>query len=89
MAEDGPYRRSPDALERRLTDGVVVLGPAPASPLALAGTARVLWEALEAPRTSEQLVAEMQQRFRGDPERIRQDVTATLDHLRRSGVLER
>jgi hypothetical protein len=82
-------RRAPSTLERHLTDGVLVLGPAPAEPLALTGTAGVLWDALADPWTTEALVAEMQRRFRGDPERIRRDVRATVDELVRAGVLDR
>lgn len=75
-------------LQRRLTDGIILLGPGSTEPISLSGSAVVLWDTLDASSDEAQLISAMQQRFRGDPDRIASDVTWTLETFRRSGLIE-
>jgi hypothetical protein len=68
-------------------DDVVVLDLEGAVYLKLNGSARVLWERLDAPCTESDLVAALVEHFGIDPERAAADVTGFVAELRRRELL--
>ena len=51
-------------------------------------TARALWESLAAPRTADELLAVVLQRFAGDEASVAGDINATLADWRERGIVE-
>jgi hypothetical protein len=88
------WGRDPRVLWRRITGGVVVLGPAMDTPAAVEGVlAADVWIALEQPQTAPelarhlcgQLAEELGEEI--DTDAVAAQVTATLTELDRLGVL--
>jgi len=65
-----------------------VLGPRSDRPITLEGTGVAIWDALETPRSPDELVALMAETFSTPPERIAADVGRLLDDLQSLGVVE-
>lgn len=75
------YRRSARALWRTSLRGVVVLGPDGDEVRHLSPPGDAVWELLAEPRTVEQLVAILSERFDGPRATIRSDVEQLLADL--------
>jgi hypothetical protein len=80
--------RRADALERRLPDGVMVLGAVPGDPIAVRGPAAAVWELLETPASVAALVATLAEIARVEPRTIVADVDVVIDRLAASGAIE-
>jgi len=82
------WRRQPGASWRRSLRGVVVLAPGADEPLTITGSGGEVWDLLDRPRTTEDLVSELSRRFPTDPATIRADVVELLAALASAGALE-
>jgi hypothetical protein len=82
------WRRQPGATWRQTLRGVVVLAPGAEEPVTIAGSGGAVWELLDRPRTTEDLVSELSQRYSTDPETVRRDLDGLLAQLAGAGALE-
>jgi len=82
------WRRQPGASWRDTLRGVVVLAPGGDEPVTITGSGGVVWGLLDRPRTIEELVSELSQRYPTDPATIRADVVELLAQLASKGALE-
>jgi hypothetical protein len=67
---------------------VVVRGTVDPEPVTLAGTGVAIWDALERPRSLDDLAGTLATMFAIDIDRVRCDLTPVLDDLVARGVLE-
>ena len=67
---------------------MVVLAPGAEEPVTIAGSGGVVWDLLARPRTTEELVRELSQRFSTDPATLAEDLAGLLDQLAAAGALE-
>jgi hypothetical protein len=81
------YVRVDGVLERAVADGVLLLGPDLDEPLAILGSTADVWPLLEEPRTVDELVAALADRYATDPDDVRPHVVATLTALTGSALL--
>ena len=54
----------------------------------MTGSGRAVWDLLARPRTTEELVSALSERFAADPATIRTDVVALVARLAAAGALE-
>ena len=80
-------RRADGALWRRSPTSVSVLAGGRVH--VLGGPAVAIWDVLEAPRSEDDVVAELVGHFEGDPDRISTEAAAAIDQLVALAVLER
>jgi Coenzyme PQQ synthesis protein D (PqqD) len=80
-------RRSQGVVWRRTMDGVVVLPARSVEPIALLGPAANMWEMLAEPLTAAELVAALADHYGVEPDRVTNEIRATLDGLLRRGAL--
>lgn len=73
--------RRPDVLARRGAFGVLLLAPTAEQPVLLEGTGVDLWDALEHPRTDEDLAVGLASVFGADPTTVAADIRTALDQL--------
>ena len=81
-------KRSPDALWREGSFGVVVLGSRASEPVTLAGTGSALWHAFDRERTVGEAAALLAAEFGTDTDRVARDVEPVLHTLLEAGALE-
>ncbi len=67
---------------------MVVLPPQADSPVTLAGTGALLWDALATPRTEADLAVDLAAPFAADPVVVATDLRTTLELLLELGALE-
>ena len=82
------WRRGPAVLWRRSLDAVLVLPPAADEPLTLAGTGAALWDLLEAPASTDELVVALADRYGVEPATVEVDLVPALAELEMLGVIE-
>lgn len=86
---EGVFRRSPDALHRRVGGDVILAAPHREDFDSLSSTASAAWELLETPMDLDELVNELALAYRMQPHAIVSDVAAlVLDLLRRGWIKE-
>ncbi len=73
--------RAPQALSRRLPDGIMVCGPGRQEPISLLGSGAELWAALAEPVTVTQLATRLAARYGAEPAQIVIDIEPTLREL--------
>lgn len=83
------FRRSADALSRRVGSDVLVTTVGDGEIHELSGGASAVWRDLDVPLTRAQLVAHLAAEHDVDPSDIAQDVASCLDILRELGVVDR
>lgn len=81
--------RSPSVLWRRMQGAVLLLRPGEQEVVELAGSGVALWEALETPRTDDDLVGELARRYGTDVATVGPDTMAAVEDLLDRGVLRR
>jgi hypothetical protein len=79
--------RSEGVVWRRTMEGVVVLPAHAAEPIALLGPAANMWEMLAEPLTAAELIAALAEHYGVEPDRVTNEIRATLDGLLRRGAL--
>ncbi len=85
----GRVARTPRFWVRRGDFGVVLLASRSPEPVTLAGTGVEVWDAFDAgPRTVDDVVTELADRFGAPTTTVRPDVVALVDELGRAGLLE-
>lgn len=82
------FRQSPTALHRDLDDELIVAVPDRPDFNSLTGSARVVWDLLDAPRTPTDLVALASALYERSPHSIAPDVGALLADLIERGLVE-
>jgi hypothetical protein len=82
------FSRSVRLLWRRAPEEILVLRPGDRDVLHLRGTAVELWELLATPRSPEDIVAALAQRFGAPEEQVGDDVRRALADLVTRGVVE-
>ena len=87
MSNDFRYQRSPHVLWRRTLETVAVLAVDGDDPIVLAGTGADVWMLIVEPRTLDDLVTILSERYAGDPTVIASDVAQLLDTLTDAGLL--
>ncbi|MFL6130876.1 MAG: PqqD family protein [Mycobacteriales bacterium] len=80
------FGRADAVVEERAGTDLLLVAPG-GSVLRLAGTAVAVWEAWAAPADTEDVVAALCRRYRGDAERVRADVVRLRELLREHGLL--
>jgi hypothetical protein len=80
------WRRREDVVNRTVVDGVLVLGPTGAEPVTLEGTALTVWQALEEPRSLDDLVRILSEQFSPAPS-LGSDVAGLLVELEAAGLI--
>ena len=85
---DVEWRRNPATLWRRTTSGAVVLPPRLDEPVRLAGSAALLWDALEEPTTATDLTELLARACGEEPDRVRPDIDRVLEELNAVGAAE-
>ena len=85
---DVEWRRNPATLWRRTTTGVVLLPPSLQEPVRLAGSAALLWDALEEPTTAADMTELLARACGEDPDRVRADIDDVLEELNAIGAAE-
>jgi hypothetical protein len=85
------WRRSSPVLWRRTLDAVVVLraDDREADPTTISGGGAGVWELLTFAPTTDELVAELADRFQADAEVVADDVVRLLAELADRGLVER
>ena len=83
------WRRDPRALWRRSGTRTLVTTPQAGEPIAFDGVGSVTWELLAAPTDEEALLAALDQRFEVDPDTLRTETVAFLEHLHELGATVR
>lgn len=86
--DDHRYRRFGEAISARVLDETVVLDLERNRYTRLNGSAGLLWEALEEPRSADQLAAELVAEYGIDSARAEADARALVATLRERGLLE-
>lgn len=81
------WARAGETLWRRSLDAVVLMPPGAAEPLTLVGTGAALWDLLEAPSSTDALVAALADRFGADPGTVEADLLPVLDQLAELGAI--
>ena len=80
--------RRPDALWRRLTDGVLVLAPdGDGEPLAVLGPAAVVWDLIAEPTPVEEVTSALVGAFGVDESVVARDVSAVIEALEANDLL--
>jgi hypothetical protein len=77
---DEVFARADAVIEERAGADLLLVGPG-GDVLRLAGTAVAVWEAWTAPAGTDEVVAALCRRYRGDVERVRTDVVRLRDLL--------
>ena len=85
---EGVFRRSPDALHRRVGGDVILATPHREDFDSLSSTASAAWELLDSPKGLDQLVNELALEYQMQPHAIVSDVAALLLDLLRRGWIE-
>ena len=88
LQDDVRYRRSPDALFRRVGVDVLVTRPGDPRMDALSGGATAVWNSLIVASTLEELVDRLAAEHGVEEEQIRREVESCLDTLLELGVVE-
>jgi Coenzyme PQQ synthesis protein D (PqqD) len=65
-----------------------VLAPGAEEPLTVTGSGQDVWDLLDRPQSTEELVSALSSRFTADPATIRDDVVALVERLAAAGALE-
>lgn len=82
------FRRSPEALSRRVGTDVLVTVPGQAEVQELSGGAHAVWADLATPRTLSELVDRLATEHDVEPDDIAGEVRACVGRLRILGVVE-
>jgi hypothetical protein len=85
---EGVFRRSPEALFRRVGGDIILATPDREDFDSLSSTASAAWELLDTPKGLDELVNEMASEYRMQPHAIVSDVAALLLDLLRRGWIE-
>lgn len=85
---EGVFRRSPEALFRRVGGDIILATPQREDFDSLSSTASAAWELLDTPKGLDELVNEMAVEYRMQPQSIVSDVAALLLDLLRRGWIE-
>lgn len=85
---EGTFRRSPDALFRRVGGDIILATPEREDFDSLSSTASAAWELLDTPKELDELVNELALEYRMPPHSIVSDVAALLLDLLRRGWIE-
>jgi hypothetical protein len=81
------WRRRSGVLERRASDGLLLLPVDGHDVTLLAGTGLQLWEVLREARSTDELTRALQGRYAGDSNTIRADLEAALAELEHAGLV--
>jgi dTDP-4-amino-4,6-dideoxygalactose transaminase len=81
------WERDERTLYRTAPDRVVLLAPGGDDPIVLHGTGVALWQALDCPQNTGDLVARLAAEFHADPVAVRYDIEPVLARLDAAGVL--
>ena len=65
-----------------------MLAPGAEEPITIAGSGTAVWELLDRPRTTEELVEELSRRYATDRATVRRDLDDLLGPLASAGALE-
>jgi hypothetical protein len=85
---EGLFRRSPEALYRRVGGDIILATPQRQDFDSLSGTASATWELLDSPKKLDELVKQLAIEYRMQPHSIVSDVAALLLDLLRKGWIE-
>jgi Coenzyme PQQ synthesis protein D (PqqD) len=85
---EGVFRRSPQALHRRVGGDVILARPDRDDFDSLSSTAGAAWEILETPKGLDELVNQLSAAYRMQPHSIVSDVAELLLELLRRGWVE-
>ena len=80
-ATQTPQRRARGLVARNTDLVVMVKGPTMTDPLKLEGLARAVWDALDAPRTADEIIALVAERHRVATDELRGEVESTVRML--------
>ncbi|QWE11333.1 PqqD family protein [Polynucleobacter sp. es-EL-1] len=80
--------RNPDLLETSLDDELVLMSIDRGCYYGLENTAKTIWELLDKPKTQEQLLNALKEKYDGQPEIIERDLNAFLDKLLASQMVK-
>ena len=82
------FRRTPGIIRREVGSDVLLLDPRDESLHVLNTTAAVVWDLLVGPRSAEELVADLAQRFEVAPgDAVARDITHLLESLVARGLV--
>lgn len=82
------WRRRPAVLWRRSLDAVLVLPPGADEPLTLAGTGAALWDLLEEPASTDELVVALADGYGVELATVEVDLVPALAKLETLGAIE-
>jgi hypothetical protein len=89
QAGGGRWVRRPDVLWRWVLDGVALLPPSADDPFVITGAGAALWELLEEPCSTDELVAELAALYQTDAPTVSAAVRPLLAELADRGGLQR
>ena len=88
FSETALLARVPEALSRRLLDGVLVLAPDMAEPMHISTPGETLWALLSEPITVAELVGVLAEVYGATPETVRADILPVLRELQDAGAVQ-
>ncbi len=83
------FQQSPGFVSARVGDEIAVLDLEKGSYLGFNPTAAAIWRLLEAPRTINQLCAELETEFSVEPDRCRDEISSLLNRLIEAGLIRK
>lgn len=87
FADDAVLCQVPEALSRRLIDGVLVLAPAMTEPLRVSGPGGAIWSLLAQPSTIAELVEALSTHYGAAVETVRVEIQPVLRALHDGGAV--